>query len=147
MNSSEDIWNRLRNAVLDAGFTIERIDIFDKQHGTFKQFVSDNTAGADLMLHCRKVENGNKQEVSTAEAKTISVKEFLSQRNGTIPCFLICTLNVRLILIIALSTANIWLKVFYCMGKCWTSRPSGLRQLLFWKVIRIRCNGILTSIY
>lgn len=85
MNSSEDIWNRLRNAVLDAGFTIERIDIFDKQHGTFKQFVSDNTAGADLMLHCRKVENGNKQEVSTAEAKTISVKEFLSQRNGTIP--------------------------------------------------------------
>lgn len=85
MNSSEDIWNRLRNAVLDAGFTIERIDIFDKQHGTFKQFVSDNTAGADLMLHCRKVENGNKRAVSTAEAKTISVKEFLSQRNGTIP--------------------------------------------------------------
>ena len=54
MNSSEKVWEALRASIGDAGFTIEKINIFDKQHGTFKQYVSENTAGADLMLHCRK---------------------------------------------------------------------------------------------
>ena len=31
-----------------------RVHSFDKQHGTFKQFVSENSAGEDLILHCRK---------------------------------------------------------------------------------------------
>lgn len=37
MNSSEKIWQAMRYALLDAGFRIDRIDIFDKQHGTFKR--------------------------------------------------------------------------------------------------------------
>jgi len=54
MNSSREVWNALRSAISDAGFDIHKADIFDKQHGTFKQFVSENTAGYDLVLHCLK---------------------------------------------------------------------------------------------
>lgn len=54
MNSSASVWHALRAAVLCAGFEIDQVGVFDKEHGTFKQFVSDNTAGADLILHCRK---------------------------------------------------------------------------------------------
>ena len=57
MNSSEKIWSSLHKAIQDSGFIIEKVNIFDKKHGTFKQFVSENTAGADLMLHCRKISN------------------------------------------------------------------------------------------
>jgi hypothetical protein len=85
MNSAEDIWDRIRHAVLDAGFTIERIDIFDKQHGTFKQFVSDNTAGADLMLHCRKAECKSFLRTTNGVANAISVTDFLNNRSGTVP--------------------------------------------------------------
>jgi len=54
MNSSSHVWDALRAAILEAGFDIRKADIFDKQHGTFKQFVSDNTAGYDLVIHCLK---------------------------------------------------------------------------------------------
>jgi adenine-specific DNA methylase len=54
MISSEPVWKAIRAAIVDSGFEIERVDVFDKQHGTFKHFVSQNTAGADLMIHCRK---------------------------------------------------------------------------------------------
>lgn len=54
MNSSSKVWASLRQAILDAGFQIRQVDIFDKQHGTFKHFVSENTAGYDLVLHCWK---------------------------------------------------------------------------------------------
>jgi hypothetical protein len=53
MNSSQEVWQALRDAILKAGFLIERVDIFDKQHGTFKQFVSENTGG-----NCSAVEGG-----------------------------------------------------------------------------------------
>lgn len=86
MNSSKDIWDRLRNAVLDAGFNIERVDIFDKQHGTFKQFVSDNTAGADLMLHCQKPLHPTRAKARKSDASgEMSVKDFLDRREGGIP--------------------------------------------------------------
>lgn len=85
MNSAEDIWERIRRAVLDAGFSIERIDIFDKQHGTFKQFVSNNTAGADLMLHCRKSECASHAKTAHNISNLISVKEFFDNRGGAIP--------------------------------------------------------------
>ena len=85
MNSSEDIWDRIRHAVLDAGFSIERIDIFDKQHGTFKQFVSENTAGSDLMLHCRKPDGARSAKTANDVIGSISVKDFLDNRNGAIP--------------------------------------------------------------
>lgn len=85
MNSAEDIWARIRNAIVDAGFTIERVDIFDKQHGTFKQFVSDNTAGSDLMLHCYKPTHEDRAQTTNEIATSISVKDFLDGRSRTIP--------------------------------------------------------------
>lgn len=85
MNSSKDIWDRIRNAILDAGFEIERVDIFDKQHGTFKQFVSDNTAGSDLMLHCRKVSRKFEPRFDGSHKETLSVVDFLSERKEHIP--------------------------------------------------------------
>lgn len=85
MNSAEDIWDCIRSAVMDAGFEIERTDIFDKQHGTFKQFVSDNTAGADLMLHCRKPEHHKQRKAEKGASRPASVQEFLKSREGTVP--------------------------------------------------------------
>jgi hypothetical protein len=72
------VWEALRQAVLDAGFSIERADSFDKQHGTFKQFVSANTAGEDLVLHCRKsqLSRAANESVESADA---SVRRFLNR--------------------------------------------------------------------
>jgi len=53
-NSSAEIWRSLQGAVIGAGFQVIGTQNFDKQHGTFKQFVSDNAVGYDLVLHCRK---------------------------------------------------------------------------------------------
>lgn len=53
-NSSRQVWNALQEAIERAGFVIEGTQTFDKKHGTFKQFVSDNAVGFDLVLHCRK---------------------------------------------------------------------------------------------
>jgi DNA modification methylase len=54
MNSAASVWEALRRSIADAGFVIVQADVFDKRHGTFKHFVSENTAGADLVLHCLK---------------------------------------------------------------------------------------------
>lgn len=86
MNSSQEIWEQLQKAISGAGFSLERMDIFDKQHGTFKQFVSDNTAGADLILHCRKdgairVRPAAQETASDANA----VADFLERRKGQLP--------------------------------------------------------------
>ena len=54
MNSSHAVWDTLREALTEVGFSIRRVDMFDKQHSTFKQLVSENTAGVDLVLHCFK---------------------------------------------------------------------------------------------
>ena len=78
MNSSGKVWEALRKAVLDAGFAIERADSFDKQHGTFKQFVSPNTAGEDLVLHCRKSQSSRAATRSTESAEA-SVRTFLNR--------------------------------------------------------------------
>lgn len=53
-NSSNTVWDALQKAISNAGFVIEGTQTFDKKHGTFKQFVSDNAVGYDLVLHCRK---------------------------------------------------------------------------------------------
>lgn len=54
MNSSKRVWQALQHAISDAGLCIAQADAFDKRHGTFKQFVSPNTAGMDLILHLRR---------------------------------------------------------------------------------------------
>jgi DNA modification methylase len=53
-NSSEKAWHAIQTSLDEAGFSIEGTQTFDKQHGTFKMFVSDNAVGYDLVLHCRK---------------------------------------------------------------------------------------------
>jgi hypothetical protein len=53
-NSSARVWESLQRAIVGAGFAIEGTQTFDKKHGTFKQFVSDNAVGYNLVLHCRK---------------------------------------------------------------------------------------------
>jgi DNA modification methylase/transcriptional regulator with XRE-family HTH domain/ribosomal protein S27E len=78
MNSSGRVWEALRQAVLDAGFSIERADSFDKQHGTFKQFVSANTAGEDLVLHCRKSQL-SRAAIQSAGSAEASVRSFLTR--------------------------------------------------------------------
>jgi hypothetical protein len=53
-NSSDKVWRALQQALTEAGFAVKATQTFDKRHGTFKQFVSDNAVGYDLVLHCRK---------------------------------------------------------------------------------------------
>jgi len=84
MNSSEKVWDSLRNSIHDAGFSIEKVNIFDKQHGTFKQFVNENTTGADLMIHCRKsTSEVLSDKPSHSEIK--SVADFIQDEDGHIP--------------------------------------------------------------
>jgi len=56
-NSSSEVWTALQTAIGDAGFAVRGTQTFDKEHGTFKQFVSENAVGYDLVLHCRKAEH------------------------------------------------------------------------------------------
>jgi DNA modification methylase len=65
MNNSGEVWEALHSSITSAGFCIVKADIFDKQHGTFKQFVSENTAGCDLVLHCLKPEKPLSESVAT----------------------------------------------------------------------------------
>jgi len=87
MISSADVWNAIRNSIVDSGFEIRRMDVFDKQHGTFKQFVSDNTAGCDLMLHCYKGEKQERQVkvASNSVDVSASVVRFLAERVRALP--------------------------------------------------------------
>jgi len=84
MNSSEKVWQAIHDAIKHSGFSIEKINIFDKQHGTFKQFVSDNTAGADLIIHCRKTANCQPQR-SSKTTPVEGVRDFITQQNGRLP--------------------------------------------------------------
>ena len=81
MNSSEKVWRAVRNAIEKSGFIVEKVGIFDKQHGTFKQFVSANATGADLMIHCRKPkkEAGSRREDTQQTPEEIKkrLEEFL----------------------------------------------------------------------
>lgn len=89
MISASDVWEAIRSAVLKSGFSIERVDIFDKQHGTFKHFVSDNTAGCDLMLHCRKTDGLKRPKQDLPKGKKEDVfsvlENFLTSRSGGLP--------------------------------------------------------------
>ena len=86
MNSSNKVWNALRRSIDTAGFSIQYVNIFDKQHGTFKQFVSENTAGADLMIHCQKTVAHKHQRNSTRSAKVSNFVKRERER-GRLPRF------------------------------------------------------------
>jgi DNA modification methylase/DNA-binding XRE family transcriptional regulator/ribosomal protein S27E len=84
MNSSSEVWTALRASIINAGFIIKNVNIFDKQHGTFKQFVSENTAGFDLVLHCLKPES-TQQPITPEINLTNSVVEFLENNRASLP--------------------------------------------------------------
>jgi hypothetical protein len=75
MNSSAKVWEELRTAIADAGFLLVNADVFDKQHGTFKHFVTENTAGADLVLHCLKPKR--RGTLTPARKQGVSLDGFL----------------------------------------------------------------------
>jgi len=86
MNSSYRVWESLHNAVRSVGFAIQQVDVFDKQHGTFKHHVSENTAGCDLVLHCKKVQasvhnaaQGHAEYRGVSEDAERSAIDFLSR--------------------------------------------------------------------
>lgn len=67
-NSSAHVWEALQYAISQAGFVIKACQTFDKEHGTFKQFVSDNAVGYDLVLHCQKSLNQPARQRETQDA-------------------------------------------------------------------------------
>jgi adenine-specific DNA methylase len=79
-NSSEKVWNALQRAIIDSGFEVKTAQTFDKQHGTFKMFVSDNAVGYDLVLHCKKRGSSGRSVTELPKASTDSVREFVRQR-------------------------------------------------------------------
>jgi hypothetical protein len=81
-NSSARVWQTLQHAITDAGFYINGIQIFDKQHGTFKQFVSDNAVGYDLVLHCQKTAF----HVSLKQEPKLTVRQHAAQFIQTALC-------------------------------------------------------------
>lgn len=66
-NSKADVWDALKSAILDSGFFIEGVEMFDKVHGTIKMFVSENTVGYDLVIHCYQSAGNEKSEPTALE--------------------------------------------------------------------------------
>ena len=59
-NSSAKVWAAIQQAITQGDFNIASIQTLDKRHGTFKQFVSENAVGYDLVIHCCKETGGRK---------------------------------------------------------------------------------------
>lgn len=81
-NSSSKAWSAIQDAITCAGFDIVSAGTFDKQHGTFKMFVSDNAVGYDLVLHCRKSAKAEMAPHSISydtEAVRSSAKSFIAR--------------------------------------------------------------------
>ena len=79
-NSSDKIWQELQRAISAAGFEIDGTVIFDKVHGTFKQFVSENAVGFDLLLNCRKKAypvHANISQTAIKEFVIADIKQFI----------------------------------------------------------------------
>ena len=79
-NSSEKIWKALQRAITESGFEVRAAQTFDKQHGTFKMFVSDNAVGYDLVLHCRKRSKLSGAEILLSGESQESVREFVREK-------------------------------------------------------------------
>jgi len=78
-NSSAQVWAALQTAIADSGFVVASIQTLDKRHGTFKQFVSENAVGYDLMIHCVK---GSSAQPITVLAPSHSETELKRQVNA-----------------------------------------------------------------
>jgi len=80
-NSSANIWSAIQTALLESGFEVEGTQTLDKKHGTFKQFVSDNAVGYDLVIHCRKkrIQPSDKLLNDRRSTSRASIGAFLSR--------------------------------------------------------------------
>ena len=91
-NSSEKAWSCIQNALGDAGFQIFGTQTFDKKHGTFKMFVSDNAVGYDLVLHCGKASAisilPTDDDVESRERTLAFVRRSLTKRNNYVVRYL-----------------------------------------------------------
>jgi adenine-specific DNA methylase len=89
-NSSEKVWNALKQAITNSGLKIVNIQLFNKKHGTFKQFVSDNAVGYDLIIHC------NKKNVAMASEKNgSSVEQYFNEIKPNISRYRVEYLHVN----------------------------------------------------
>lgn len=79
-NSSDKIWRELQTAITSAGFEIKGILTFDKKHGTFKQFVSENAVGYDLVLNCQATSKKCAIREVCQEEEYQDIRVFLKER-------------------------------------------------------------------
>lgn len=84
-NSAETVWGALQKAISEAGFEIKGTQTFDKEHGTFKQFVSDNAVGYDLVIHCRKGKARSLPQVKDHSKVIEKAKSFIQQAVSSEP--------------------------------------------------------------
>lgn len=84
-NSSEKVWKALQEAICSAGFSIKGSQLFDKEHGTFKQFVSDNAVGYDLVLHCCKSDHQHELQAEGIQTMQHDARVFIRQAINTFP--------------------------------------------------------------
>jgi DNA modification methylase len=95
-NSSEKVWMALQKAVSEAGFKIRGTQTFDKEHGTFKQFVSDNAVGYDLVIHCRKSEEPRPPSLKEKSDVIEQARVFVQQAvRGELQNYIVRYLHVR----------------------------------------------------
>lgn len=76
-NSSEKAWKAIQTSIVGAGFTIQGTQTFDKEHGTYKMFVSENAVGIDLVLHCQKTNGRESLALNSAGDATEEAKTFI----------------------------------------------------------------------
>lgn len=93
-NSSEKAWAAIQKSVTGAGFQIVGTQTFDKEHGTFKMFVSDNAVGYDLVLHCQASGASQIQLLSNSSSKE-EVLAFIRERIGSDDTFRVRYLHVN----------------------------------------------------
>lgn len=80
-NSSAAIWDELQRAIYNSGFSIDGTMILDKKHGTFKQFVSENAVGFDLMLCCqKKSQSATAYQVRSIKEEEAEIKKFIADQ-------------------------------------------------------------------
>lgn len=82
-NSSSKVWQALQSAINSAGLNIQGIQTFDKKHGTFKQFVSENAVGYDLVISCKKIKASNSTQLDSFEIQDVKgyVERFLKEED------------------------------------------------------------------
>lgn len=79
-NSSDKVWNCIQAAITDAGFYVRGTQTFDKEHGTFKQYVSENAVGYDLLLHCKKGERTRPRLDVEPQESLLRARAFIKQQ-------------------------------------------------------------------